>query len=65
MGYDVTDHDHCRFCGDAVPSDQAYCSEECYHKDQARISKEKRTETFWTVATFVAVIAILTVGFLA
>ncbi len=61
---DVTEHDHCRYCGDAVPEDQAYCSVECYNKDQERIKKEKRAEMFWTVATVVAVVAVLVAGFL-
>ena len=64
MVQDVTEHDHCRFCGDAVPADQAYCSVECYEKDHERLAKERRTEIFWTVATVVSVATILIVGFL-
>ena len=64
MVQDMTEHDHCRFCGDAVPADQAYCSIECYEKDQERIAKERKTEIFWTVLTVVSVVLVLTVGFL-
>ncbi len=64
MAPDVTEHDHCRFCGDAVPADQAYCSVECYNKDQERIAKEKRTDVFWTILTFATVAAVLIIGFL-
>lgn len=64
MASDVTEHDHCRFCGDAVPSDQAYCSVECYYKDQDKIKGEKRKEILWTAIAFVGVLAILAVGFL-
>ena len=64
MVQEVTEHDHCRYCGDAVPADQAYCSGECYNRDQELIAKEKRTEIFWTVATVVSVAAVLIVGFI-
>ena len=33
----LPDHDHCRYCGDAVPFEQAYCCEECYYADQKRM----------------------------
>lgn len=59
MSPDLSDHDHCRYCGDAVPSDQAYCSLECYYKDQANIKKEKRKELAITVIAFAGVLAIL------
>lgn len=64
MVSDVTEHDHCRFCGDAIPADQAYCSEECYHKDHERMRKERNTEIAWTAATAIAVVTILAIGFL-
>ncbi len=64
MVSDVTGHDHCRYCGDAVPEDQAYCSVECYNKDHERMKKERNTEIAWTVATIVTVVAVLAVGFL-
>ncbi len=38
---DLPDHDHCRYCGCAVPFEQAYCSMECYNMDHERMKKEK------------------------
>jgi len=61
---DLPEHDHCRWCGNAVPFDQAYCCEECYYKDQARIKKEKLKETSWTVIAVAGIAAILVVGYL-
>lgn len=59
MSPDVTEHDHCRYCGDSIPSDQAYCSVECYYKDQAVKKKEKMKETLLAVIAFAGVIGIL------
>ncbi len=59
MSPDVTEHDHCRYCGDSVPSDQAYCSVECYYKDQAVKKKEKMKETLLAVIAFAGVVGIL------
>lgn len=61
---DVTEHDHCRFCGDAVPSDQAYCSVECYYKDQDRLKKEKLRERIIAAVAAIGVVAILAIGYL-
>ncbi len=52
MPLDLPEHDHCRYCGDAIPFEQAYCSEECYYADQRRIGREKRRDNaVFTVAT--------------
>lgn len=61
---DVTEHDHCRFCGDAVPSDQAYCSVECYYKDQDRLKKEKLRERIIAAVAAIGIVAILAIGYL-
>ena len=64
MSVRLPEHDHCKFCGDPVPFDQAYCSEDCYWKDHARTKKEKRDNILFAVLTGVSVIVILVVGFL-
>ena len=64
MVSDVTGHDHCRYCGDAIPEDQAYCSVECYNKDHERMRKERNTEIACCAVTTIAVIGILAIGLL-
>lgn len=64
MSPDLSDHDHCRYCGDAVPSDQAYCSLECYYKDQANIKKEKKREGAVTATAFAGVVIILALAYI-
>lgn len=54
----LPEHDHCRFCGDPVPFDQAFCSEKCYWDEQARIKKEKRRNLIFGAVTAVCVLAI-------
>ncbi|MCL2032437.1 MAG: DUF2116 family Zn-ribbon domain-containing protein [Methanomassiliicoccaceae archaeon] len=62
MTVKLPEHDHCKTCGDPVPFDQAYCSEDCYWKEQARIKKEKKDNMLFAVLTVVSVAAILAVG---
>lgn len=59
----LPEHDHCRYCGDAVPFEQAYCSEKCYYADQARMRKEKlRNAAFAALAIGVSAL-ILVIGY--
>ncbi|MDR1405132.1 MAG: DUF2116 family Zn-ribbon domain-containing protein [Candidatus Methanoplasma sp.] len=60
----LPEHDHCRFCGDPVPFDQAFCSEDCYYKEQARVGKEKKNNRVFILLTAVSVIAVVAVGVL-
>lgn len=62
MSVRLPEHDHCKFCGDPVPFDRAYCKEECYRNDQARIKKEKRDNIVFAVLTAASVIAIMAVS---
>ena len=62
MSVRLPEHDHCKFCGDPVPFEQAYCSEDCYWKDQAKIKKEKSNSILFVVVTAVSVLVILTIG---
>jgi predicted nucleic acid-binding Zn ribbon protein len=62
MSVRLPEHDHCKFCGDPVPFDQAYCSEDCYWNDQAQMKKEKRDNLMFALLTVVSVIAIVAVG---
>jgi Uncharacterized protein containing a Zn-ribbon len=64
MAIPLPDHDHCKFCGDAVPFDRAYCKEECYWNDQARMKKEKNDNVRFAVLTVVSVVIIAVVGIL-
>lgn len=59
---DLVDHDHCRFCGCAVPFDQAYCSMECYERDQGRIRKERTRDISLAAVAVTGAAAILTIG---
>ena len=60
---DLPDHDHCRYCGCAVPFEQAYCSMECYENDQKRIRKEKVRDTPMAVTAVVGAAVILVAGY--
>jgi len=62
MSTRLPEHDHCKFCGDPVPFEQAYCSEDCYWKDQARIKKEKNKNIIFVAVTAASVAVILIVG---
>lgn len=64
MSADLSEHDHCRYCGDCVPSDQAYCSVECYYKDQEIIRRERFRDVFWSAAALGGVAVILLLGIL-
>lgn len=59
---DLVDHDHCRSCGCAVPFDQAYCSVECYERDQERIRKERIRDIGLAVVAVAGAATILTIG---
>ncbi|MCK9322480.1 MAG: DUF2116 family Zn-ribbon domain-containing protein [Candidatus Methanomethylophilaceae archaeon] len=57
MTVPLPEHDHCKFCGNPIPFDMAYCSEECYYKYQAKIKKEKQnTMLFWGLAALSVIV---------
>ena len=60
----LPEHDHCQFCGDPVPFDQAFCSEDCYWSEQARIKKEKKDNIMFVLLTAVSVAAIVAISVL-
>jgi len=60
----LPEHDHCKFCGDPVPFDRAYCTEDCYWKDQARMKKEKKNNLLFILLTGASVLAIMAVSVL-
>ncbi|MDR3206334.1 MAG: DUF2116 family Zn-ribbon domain-containing protein [Candidatus Methanoplasma sp.] len=60
----LPEHDHCKFCGDAVPFDRAYCSEKCYWDDRAASQKEKRNNLLFAAITVASVAAIAAAGIL-
>lgn len=62
MSIRLPEHDHCKFCGDPVPFDQAYCSEKCYWDDQAQMKKERQNNYIFAAVTAVSVIVILAVS---
>ena len=62
MSPDVPDHEHCRWCGDEIPADQAWCSIECHDKDMAAVRKEKYKDLFWSAAALIGVAVILALG---
>jgi len=64
MSVRLPEHDHCKFCGDPVPFEQAYCTEECYWNDQAKKKKEKQKELTFYLLTGVSVAVLLAVGIL-
>ncbi|AIZ55941.1 hypothetical protein Mpt1_c00330 [Candidatus Methanoplasma termitum] len=63
MSIRLPEHDHCKFCGDPVPFDRAFCSEDCYWKEQARIKKDKNSNIRFAVITAVSVAIIIVAGF--
>ncbi|MDR0522926.1 MAG: DUF2116 family Zn-ribbon domain-containing protein [Candidatus Methanoplasma sp.] len=60
----LPEHDHCRFCGDAVPFDMRYCSMECYRGDEARMKRERRNGILFAAAAIASVAAIAAAGIL-
>ncbi|MDR3282664.1 MAG: DUF2116 family Zn-ribbon domain-containing protein [Candidatus Methanoplasma sp.] len=58
----LPEHDHCKFCGDAVPFDQAYCSEKCYWEDQAGLRAKKKNNVLFAVFTVASVAVTAAVG---
>jgi predicted nucleic acid-binding Zn ribbon protein len=60
----LPEHDHCKFCGDPVPFDRAYCTEDCYWKDQARMKKEKKNNILFVLITGASVLVIMAVSIL-
>ncbi|MDR1955087.1 MAG: DUF2116 family Zn-ribbon domain-containing protein [Candidatus Methanoplasma sp.] len=64
MSVRLPEHDHCKFCGDPVPFEQAYCSEDCYWNDQAKNRKEKRNNIIFVALTAASVAAIAIAGIL-
>jgi len=58
MSIRLPEHDHCKFCGDPVPFEQAYCSEDCYWKDQAKLKKEKNKNHLFIATIVVSIIVI-------
>ena len=60
----LPDHDHCRYCGDAVPFEQAYCCEECYYADQKRIRKEKTRDAAIAGIAILGAAVILVLGYI-
>jgi len=57
-------HDHCKYCGCAIPFDQAYCSMECYKGDHARMRKERLRDIFVAATALGGVAIILILGYL-
>ncbi|MCL1811133.1 MAG: DUF2116 family Zn-ribbon domain-containing protein [Methanomassiliicoccaceae archaeon] len=64
MSTRLPEHDHCRFCGDPVPFEQAYCKEECYWNDQAKMKKEKKNNLIFILVTAASVAAIMAASIL-
>ena len=64
MTADLPPHDHCRYCGRAVPFDMAYCCMDCYSKAQKRIAKEKRNSALTAVLAVGGAAAILILGYI-
>jgi predicted nucleic acid-binding Zn ribbon protein len=64
MSVRLPEHDHCKFCGDPVPFERAYCSEDCYWKDHAEKKKEKNNNMIFAILTIVSVAAITAAGIL-
>lgn len=64
MEPNLPEHDHCRFCGDPVPFDQAYCCEECYYADQRRMRSERMREVIIAAIAVGGAAAVLIAGFL-
>ena len=60
----LPDHDHCRYCGDAVPFDQAYCCEECYYADQKRIRSRRIRDAAMAAVAVAGVVIVLVIGYL-
>lgn len=63
MSVRLPEHDHCKFCGDPVPFERAYCSEDCYHKDRAKVKKERNSNILFAVAVAASVAVIAAMGF--
>jgi predicted nucleic acid-binding Zn ribbon protein len=60
----LPDHDHCRYCGDAVPFEQAYCCEECYYADQKRIRSGRIKDITMAAVAVAGIVVVLVLGYL-
>jgi len=61
MSTPLPEHDHCKYCGDPVPHELAYCKEECYWNDQKRKKSEKTKNIVYgmlVVASLLALVAL-------
>lgn len=37
----ILNHKHCQVCGDAIPADERFCTDECREKYEAMIKKKR------------------------
>ncbi|MEA4977021.1 MAG: DUF2116 family Zn-ribbon domain-containing protein [Methanomassiliicoccaceae archaeon] len=55
---ELPEHSHCKFCGEPIPSDEKYCSEECVSLYETRTKRESRKEIGFFALALLAVAAI-------
>jgi predicted nucleic acid-binding Zn ribbon protein len=58
MKVHLPEHSHCRECGDPVPDDKVYCSDECREEREAKERKNRQRNIIFYIVAIVAVVAI-------
>ncbi len=58
MKVHLPEHSHCLACGDPVPAEKSYCSEECRQEQEAKENKNKRRNLMFYIVAIVAVAAV-------
>ena len=59
MALKLPEHSHCAYCGDPIPFDRTYCSEECLekHKRETRRTNIRDIAFYVTVGVALCVLA--------
>lgn len=58
MSIRLPEHSHCLTCGDPIPADEKYCSDECQQEQEVKERKNKRRNLAFYIIATVAIVAI-------
>jgi predicted nucleic acid-binding Zn ribbon protein len=58
MKVHLPEHSHCLACGDPVPANELYCSEECRQEQEAKKRKNKQRNLLFYIVAIVAIVAV-------
>lgn len=58
MSIRLPEHSHCLTCGNPVPAEESYCSEECQMEQEAKERKNRQRNLAFYIIAIVAIVAI-------